>query len=456
MRHSFRSRRGHVAAALLILLVVMLGLYQTTMIIHRSVDGYLDASDFAKQRRLDAESLENLTVAAVYRLRESTPAGYGKSEQLADVMDELVLAAGAFGADGGSVVDYRVTRDLSYSSLCYPDTANYMARFDSGSFRLPRHMESLLAQGPVASMGAASVEYEITYPGAGAGSTWTYRVATPSFYVPITNWPVVIYGLPMSGAVQDEIGDYAWLGALRTPTFDQSGGTVLLTSVLNPETEAVTNPSYDAVNQALPRMYVPYSKLTWSLYELINSEGWKDRFQIALNALNVSMNSSERSNAPGVKTGQINVLIVDLSEVEASVINIDVAISGAQIVVTGTADDTLEPVTLMVRNRYGLPGRIRLMGDNQRATLIYNDSLDVDFADGISWRGGLILNANRRLCTVSGRATLYGHLSIDSWGERAVSYASNWELSVLPDQSVVNELAGIAPCALLVGATSDY
>jgi len=317
-------------------------------------------------------------------------------------------------------------------------------------------MESLLAQGPVASMGAASVEYEITYPGAGAGSTWTYRVATPSFYVPITNWPVVIYGLPMSGAVQDEIGDYAWLGALRTPTFDQSGGTVLLTSVLNPETEAVTNPSYDAVNQALPRMYVPYSKLTWSLYELINSEGWKDRFQIALNALNVSMNSSERSNAPGVKTGQINVLIVDLSEVEASVINIDVAISGAQIVVTGTADDTLEPVTLMVRNRYGLPGRIRLMGDNQRATLIYNDSLDVDFADGISWRGGLILNANRRLCTVSGRATLYGHLSIDSWGERAVSYASNWELSVLPDQSVVNELAGIAPCALLVGATSDY
>lgn len=499
------NKNGYVAVAMILMVLVVAASLHSMIIAHRAVGTLLHSSQFEKGTRLDGESLRNLTTIAFYQHFEANaynhnqakPAGASEKAALLEAtLEGFIAEVEGFATEEGSIktVDVEVHSyepPMTLLAQTPPDWIPYVdiegkwltpysptAATLGYQESIPRHLEWLLAahNGPIAWRGETSAIYELEYPGRGEAFNWQIRVNADSWLVPLTNYPVVAYGQPQSGAVQGETADYAWLNSsLNSLAFRNANGYILMTSMLDGDAEdGVTNDFSASEAWGLPRMFLPFTKLSWQAYEMINHSTWRDQFlyplamfsglpaEQQLQTVDMTGFWAAEEEPPGLSVDSPEAsprITIDLNHVEARVVNVITILPDTEIEIIG-ASATGPPVVVMIRNPYENtsrdPSTVKFSGDNIRPVLVYNDSMDVEFENGIEVSGALFLNSSRRLTEVRGNAVLYGHLSIDSFGDRANSYASAWALQVFPDVSVREALAAVSPSAYIVTTRVTY
>lgn len=455
------SRNGFIGIAMMMLVIFMVAAMSMLMLTHSNINSHLESAKWQKGLRLDAESLENFTASVIYEFRESNPSAYGAT---ANILAELEAQSGSvsgFAEEGGSILS--ITRDNSVpANHFFPDfQGSAFLDYDESAYDLPRHMESLLNAGPVAYLGNSTFTYTLSYPNRTSSFNRDIDVTTHSFLVPVTNFPVVLYGMPFTGQVQNSSDDYQWAASrIDTEAFKSAGGRILMTSIMDPANEdGVMNSFFDPNYTYIPRLYQPHTRLTWTVYELVNDAQWRDGFLFAPGQITVDMSAWDTVSYPGIDVISETEITIDADVTVASVINV-IPSQPMAITVNGSNDNTKPAFSIIVHNYANHIGNIHFASTNLRPVMLLNDSMNVALAPGINLRGAIFMNAgnNTGAAHISGaNATLYGHLSLDSWGGLASSYDSTWgSFAVLPDLGVRDALAEYAPCAFIVGTTSSF
>jgi hypothetical protein len=454
----FKSQQGYIGIAMAVLIIFMVAAINMMMITHSNVSRHFETAKWEKGLRLDAESLENLTTQVIYQSRESNPDGYNDSQDILTALNARKDEVSGFAEEGGSIAAVTAIDSVPVNTF-FPDRNPLFAEFDESAFDLPRHLESILNAGPVEYLGNAVFTYTLSYPGRTGSFDRDIVVTAHSFEVPLINFPVTIYGRPLTGEVQDSKNDYLALATkINSSTFAAAGGTIMMTSVMNPATEeGVTNSFFDPENVGLPRMYQPFTKLSWTAYELLANESFRDRYYSAPGAVTIDANAFDAVATSGVSISG-STITIDADQVAegTTVLNIiPLAAPGAEILINGSNDSLKSGFVMVIRNYTGRNGNIRFMSNNLRPIMILNDAFNVHF-QGQTVRGAIFMHSGKADSQVLGDGTLLGHISIDSWGANASKLVYPWEIDVLPDIGVRQALAEYSPCAYIVGTEVSY
>ncbi len=273
---------------------------------------------------------------------------------------------------------------------------------------------------------------------ANAKENRTYTVNADLYSIPLTNIPVVAYGLPNS------TGNVPPSGPVLPGLIPSDARRLVMTSN-NPARDSTAYPDYYIATtpEQWPAQFEPAALWSWDAYEYLWGNVYQNNLLSAAGptaTYDFSSPSNPIISGVSVTAGTI---AIDLSAVTASTLAIVDSFGTGVINVQGTS--TTNPAfILLIKNSGAQQTAVNVSGNNQRPFILVARNCALNFSGNPSLTGALLLDSG---CTATGAATLFGHLSFFATS----SLFPSWNLTVNGSSGYESAYATLAPRVLLVG-----
>jgi len=321
-------------------------------------------------------------------------------------------------------------------------------------------LTSFAAQGPAADMGRLTFTFN-RVDTVSANDARVYTVNADLISVPLTNFDLVAYGLPTTGAVPDSSPPIP-AGMLGR------GVSQLVVTANNPAGDPSAYPDLypGSGTESLPYQFRNATSFSWNAYEYVWGVTYQHSLIATAQAESDPGNAAPTTDNPTPATGAVydfsaaqnpsiagvsaagNSITVDCSAVQSSILAVVDAEGVGSVTVLGSAASGT-PFVLLIRNTAGGLGltQVNFSGNNFRPAIFYVENSAVTFSGDPQIEGALLLD---RTTTAAGAVSWQGHVSFYA----PASPLGTWDLTLNDSSDVKSALAPFAPRVLLVSTSA--